>query len=147
MVNGESIRPFRGEDIDDIMEIERRAFPKSAYSKALILEYAGKYPDGFVVVQTGGEVAGYLIYDQREGHVFSMAVKPSHRRKGLGTRLFTHARTRVKGKLWLEVRSKNRGAVHFYESLGMKIRGKVPGYYEQDDALIMVLEEGGGAGA
>jgi ribosomal-protein-alanine N-acetyltransferase len=146
MVNGESIRPFRGEDIDDIMEIERRAFPKSPYPKALILEYARKYPEGFMVLQTGRAVAGYLIYDQREGHVFSMAVKPSRRRKGLGTRLFMHARTHAKGKLWLEVRSKNRSALHFYESLGMRIRGKIPGYYEQDDAFIMVLEVGGGAG-
>lgn len=145
MANGESIRPFRREDIEDIMEIERRAFPKSAYPEALILEYARKYRDGFVVLQLGGEAAGYLIYDRREGHVFSMAVKPSHRRKGLGTKLFTHARTHAKGKLWLEVRSKNRGAVRFYESLGMKVRGRVPGYYEEDDALVMVLEEGGGA--
>lgn len=145
-MNAAVIRPFRIEDLQDIMEIEGRAFPKSAYPKALILEYAGNYPDGFLVLQTGGEVVGYLIYDRREGHVFSMAVKPSHRRKGLGTRLFTHARTHGKGTLWLEVRSKNRSAVRFYESLGMKIRGKVPGYYEQDDALIMVLEEGGGAG-
>jgi ribosomal protein S18 acetylase RimI-like enzyme len=69
-----------------------------------------------------------------------MAVKTSRRRKGLGRMMFTHARNHVEGKLWLEVRSKNSGAVRFYESLGMRIRGKVPGYYETDDALIMVLE-------
>lgn len=136
-----TIRPFRGEDIDAIMEIERRAFPKSVYPKALILEYARKFPEGFLVLQAGEEEAGYLIYDPADGHIFSMAVKPAHRRKGIGSRLLTHARNRAQGKLWLEVRSKNRSALRFYESLGMKIRGRVPGYYEEDDALVMVQEE------
>ena len=129
------------QDIHDIMEIERQAFPKSAYSKALILDYARRYPEGFIVLDTGGEVVGYLIYDEQQGHIFSMAVKSSCRRKGLGRMMFMHARNHVEGKLWLEVRSKNSGAVLFYESLGMRIRGKVPGYYETDDALIMVLEK------
>jgi ribosomal-protein-alanine N-acetyltransferase len=141
MVDGKSVRAFRVEDIHDIMEIERQAFPKSAYPRALILEYARKYPGGFIVMETGREVAAYLIYDEQEGHIFSMAVKPSHRRKGLGRRMFMYARNHVEGKLWLEVRSKNSGAVRFYERLGMRIRGRVPGYYETDDALIMVLEE------
>ena len=140
MVNGEIIRAFRIEDLHDIMEIERQAFPKSVYPKALILEYARKYPSGFIVLETGGKVAGYLIYDEQEGHIFSMAVKPSRRRQGLGRMLVMHARNHAEGKLWLEVRSKNRGAVGFYERLGMRIRGRVPGYYETDDALIMILE-------
>ena len=141
MVNAANVRAFRMDDLHGIMEIERRAFPKSAYPTALILEYAEKYPAGFIVLETEGEVAGYLIYDEQEGHIFSMAVKPSHRRKGLGRMLFMHARNHGEGKLWLEVRSKNRGAVRFYESLSMRVRGRVPGYYETDDALIMVLEE------
>jgi ribosomal-protein-alanine N-acetyltransferase len=135
------IRAFRTEDIHDIMEIEMQAFPKSAYPTELLREYAKKYPSGFIVLETGAEVVGYLIYDERQGHVLSMAVKPSHRRRGIGRALFMHARGHVKGKLWLEVRSQNREAVHFYRSMGMRIRGRVSGYYETDDALIMVLAE------
>ena len=122
------------------MDIEKLAFPKSAYPKALLLDYAKKYPGGFIVLETAGEVAGYLIYDEREGHIFSMAVKPSHRRKGIGKEMFLHARRHGKRKLWLEVRSKNAEAIRFYQSLGMRIRGRIPGYYETDDAFIMVLE-------
>jgi len=147
MVNTAIIRPFRIKDIHDIMEIEGRAIPKSAYPKALILEYARAYPDGFLVLETGGEVAGYLIYDRRQGHILSMAVRPLHRRKGLGSVLFTHARNHARKRLWLEVRSKNTGAVQFYARLGMTVRGRVPNYYETDDALIMILEEESGAGA
>lgn len=141
MVNATSVRAFRVEDLHDIMEIEGQAFPKSAYPKALMLEFARNHPTSFIVAETGSEVVGYVVYDEREGHIFSMAVKPSHRRRGLGKMMFMRVRTRVEGRLWLEVRSKNSGAIRFYESMGMTIRGKVPQYYETDDALIMTLEQ------
>jgi [ribosomal protein S18]-alanine N-acetyltransferase len=123
------------------MEIERQAFPKGRYPKELILEYARKYPESFIVAELEGELAGYMIYD-RGGHVFSMAVKPCFRRKGLASMMFAHAKKQAEGRLWLEVRSENTGAVRFYERMGMGIRGKVPRYYGADDALVMVVEEG-----
>jgi ribosomal-protein-alanine N-acetyltransferase len=133
------VREFRLEDIRDIMEIERQAFPKSEYPKEIVLAYARKYPDTFIVLETDHEIAGYLIYD-RGGHIFSMAVRPLYRRKGFGKRMFVHARDHAEGKLWLEVRSKNTGAIRFYEAMGMRIRGRIPRYYETDDAFIMVLD-------
>jgi len=48
-----------------------------------------------------------------------------------------HALKCAKKGLWLEVRSRNRGAIEFYKRLGMKIVGKIPKYYRGDDALIM----------
>lgn len=139
-MNSESIRTFGAGDIHRIMEIERQAFPKGRYPKELILDYARRHPDTFIVLEVENELAGYMIYD-RGGHIFSMAVKPSFRRKGLGSIMFTHARQRAGDKLWLEVRSKNTGAIRFYENMGMRIMGKVPRYYETDDALLMVHEK------
>jgi ribosomal-protein-alanine N-acetyltransferase len=134
-----TVREIRMADMNGIMEIERQAFPKSGYPKEVILDYASKYPDSFIVLEMDHEIAGYLIYD-RGGHIFSMAVKPLYRRKGFGKRMFVHARDQAEGKLWLEVRSKNTGAIRFYEAMGMRVRGRVPRYYETDDAFIMVLD-------
>jgi ribosomal-protein-alanine N-acetyltransferase len=134
-----NIRAFRPGDIQRVMEIERQAFPKGRYPKELILEYARRYPEGFIVVELESDLVGYMIFN-REGHIFSMAVKPSFRRKGLGRMMFAHAREHAEDKLWLEVRSRNSGAIRFYENMGMRIRGKVPKYYDTDDALVM--EEG-----
>ena len=55
--------------------------------------------------------------------------------------LLLHALEASKKRLWLEVRSKNRGAIAFYKSMGMETAGKVENYYGDDDALIMVLSE------
>jgi ribosomal-protein-alanine N-acetyltransferase len=134
------IRKFRREDIHQILEIEEEAFPKTAYPKETFLYYARRVPDNFMILETGGDIAGYIIFDL-DGHIHSTAVKPEHRRKGFGKLLFLHALESAKKRVWLEVRSKNRGAIAFYNSMGMKIKAKVTNYYGDDDALIMVLSE------
>jgi ribosomal protein S18 acetylase RimI-like enzyme len=102
-----TVRPFSIEDLKQILEIERAAFPKTGYPKEVILNYAKRLPDGFIVVETGEQIVGYMIFDQT-GHVYSTAVRPSHRRKGFGRELFSHASGQSYGKLWLEVRSKKQ---------------------------------------
>ncbi len=134
-----TVRPFSIEDLKQILEIEREAFPKTGYPKEVILNYAKRLPGGFIVVETGEQIVGYMIFDQT-GHVYSAAVRPSHRRKGFGRRLFLNASEQSYGKLWLEVRSKNTGAIGFYQRIGMRIVGRVEGYYHGDDALIMILD-------
>jgi ribosomal-protein-alanine N-acetyltransferase len=130
------IRKFEAEDINKILEIEKQAFPKTVFSKGMFLNYAYNLPDTFIVVEYNKEIVGYIIFDLT-GHIHSTVVKQSYRRKGFGKMLFMYASSRAKKGLWLEVRSRNRGAIEFYKKLGMKIVGKVPKYYKNDDALIM----------
>lgn len=134
------IRKFKIEDINEILEIEDQSFPKTPYSKEIFLNYANNSPDSFIIIETGKEIGGYIIFDL-SGHVLSTAVKPSYRRKGFGKMLVMYALKSVSKKLWLEVRAKNTAAIEFYKNLGMKIIGKTPNYYESDDALIMVLSK------
>ena len=135
------IRSFRANDIQGILELEGDAFPKSAYPKEVLLNYAFRFPESFVVLEIEDGIGGYIIYDV-DGHIHSMAVKSSHRRRGFGTRLFMQALEHVNDILWLEVRSKNHGAMKFYTKMGMHIVGKVAEYYEGDDALIMLSDLG-----
>ena len=132
------IRTFDPGDIDEILEIEKQAFPKTAYSRELLLRYAIHYPETFMVVETGKGIGGYIIFD-KSGHIYSAAVKAAQRRKGLGTMLFKHALKVSDGKPWLEVRSRNNGAIAFYRAMGMRVSGCIPNYYGKDDALVMVL--------
>jgi ribosomal-protein-alanine N-acetyltransferase len=131
------IRKFEIGDIDKILEIEQQAFPKTAYSKDLFIEYAENNPDGFFVIEASKDIVGYIIFDMK-GHIHSTAVERLHRRKGFGKMLFQHALKCANTQLRLEVRSKNQDAVAFYRKLGMEVVGKIPNYYETDDALVMV---------
>lgn len=131
------IRKFEIGDIHRILEIEQQAFPKTAYPKGLFIEYAKNNPDGFFVIEASQGIVGYMIFDMK-GHIHSMAVERIHRRKGFGRMLFRHALKCANTQLRLEVRAKNQDAVAFYRKLGMKVVGKIPSYYETDDALVMV---------
>ena len=44
------IRRFKLDDIGKILEIEEQAFPKTGYSKEILLSYANTLPDSFVVI-------------------------------------------------------------------------------------------------
>ena len=134
------IRKFKIGDINKILEIEGQAFPKTAYSKETFLSYAKNFPDNFIVLETGKDIVGYIIFDM-SGHIHSTAIKATYRGKGFGKMLFMYALKCAKKRLWLEVRSKNSAAIKFYKKLGMKITGKIPNYYMSDDALIMVLSQ------
>ena len=131
-------RKFKKEELNKILEIEKQASPKTICSKVTFLNYADILSDTFIVVESGKDIVGYIIFDLN-GHIHSTAVKQSYRRRGFGKMLFMHALRRVNKGLWLEVRSRNRGAIAFYKRLGMKIVGKIPNYYGDDDALIMRL--------
>ena len=139
--NSVRIREFKRGDIHAILEIEAQAFPKTAYSKGTFIRYARAFPDGFFILETNEDIAGYIIIDP-DGHIHSTAVKQAFRRKGFGTKLFTRAVAWASKNPWLEVRSRNSVAIAFYKAMGMHLLGKTPGYYGDDDALILVLDQG-----
>ena len=132
------IRKFRLEDIREILSIEEGASPKSVYSKETFLHFAVTSPDTFHVVEVDRKVAGYIIFDAK-GHIYSIVIHPDHRRTGFGSMLVMNALTQANKAVWIEVRSRNIGAIKFYRNLGMRIVGKIPGYYGTDDALVMAM--------
>lgn len=134
------MRAFVIQDIDRILEIEEQAFPKTPYSKDILLGYANRASNQFVVLEVGEDIVGYIIYG-RDGHVISTAVLPGHRRMGFGRMLFRYALKDIEKRLWLEVRAKNESAIGFYETMGMTTIGRTPNYYGDDDALILASSE------
>ena len=134
------VRTFKAEDMNQILEIETQAFPKTPYPKEVLLGYANTPSDRFLVLEAGKDLLGYIIFSQ-DGHIISTAVRPAYRRKGFGRMLFTYALNHAEKRLWLEVRSRNDMALKFYENMGMKKIGITRNYYGDDDALIMVSDE------
>lgn len=95
------------------------------------------------VVAFDGEVIGYggVMVVGDESHVTNLLVIPEHRGAGLGRRLMVWliAASREAGasQLTLEVRRSNHVARSLYHSLGFTQEGVRPGYYGDDDAVIM----------
>ncbi len=139
-MNRISIKPASCYTLEQIIEIEKESYPKTSLSADTFIYYLKYLQDGFVVISYNGEPAGYILFEN-SGHLLSIVVKKDFRRKGLGERLINYAISRSKNKLWLEVRPSNRRAIKFYEKIGFKKIKRIPGYYGNEDAIIMRLSK------
>jgi len=85
----------------------------------------------FFVAVAGVSVVGTIMagYDGHRGWIYSVAVAPSHRRQGIGSRLVSHAEKALtdKGcmKINLQIIESNERVVAFYSSLGYSVEKRV----------------------
>jgi ribosomal protein S18 acetylase RimI-like enzyme len=83
----------------------------------------------------GGAIAGFAImeFGDERAHLVLLAVRPSHRRMGVGQRLLEwmlqSARTAGMASVHLELRSGNDVARRFYRAMSFYETVLVPGYY------------------
>jgi len=140
------IRRFELRDLDRIYEIEKLSF-NEPYSKYLFYFYHFISPDTFLVIEENGVVIGYIIgiiKKRSEGHIVSIAVDPSYRNKGYGTKLMLELIKHFKSNgvkiIKLEVDSRNNVAKKFYEYFGFTSIGIIKKYYKYSDAIVMMLK-------
>ena len=85
--------------------------------------------------QRGGILTGFAImeFGEERAHLMLLAVRPSHRRHGIGRRLLDwmleSARVAGIASVHLELRAVNEEARRFYRALGFHETVLVPGYY------------------
>jgi ribosomal protein S18 acetylase RimI-like enzyme len=85
-----------------------------------------------------GAVAGFAImeFGDERAHLVLLAVRPSHRRLGIGQRMFDwmleSARAAGMASIHLELRSGNDSARRFYRAMGFYETVLVPGYYRAE---------------
>ncbi len=98
-----------------------------------------------LVAERQGRVEGYLMAwrVQDQLHVLNLAVRPSVRRQGTGSRLLQAALAAVQAwglrEVTLEVRESNLAALRFYTAHDFVAVGRRLGYYRDthEDAIIM----------
>jgi ribosomal protein S18 acetylase RimI-like enzyme len=92
-----------------------------------------------------GRIAGFAImeFGDERAHLVLLAVRPTHRRAGVGRRLVEwlveSARAAGIASLHLELRAGNEAARGFYRAMGFDETIVVPGYYRgREPALRMI---------
>ncbi|ELY60924.1 ribosomal-protein-alanine acetyltransferase [Natronococcus amylolyticus DSM 10524] len=141
-----SIRPAERADLLAVVRIERESFPQpwpyDAFERFL------DEPGFLVAVDALGAVAGYVVadvnrqYGRNRGHVKDIAVRPERRGSGVGSALLSrivavllsHGADSIK----LEVRESNDAAKRLYRKFRFEPLRRVPGYYDDEDAIVMV---------
>ena len=131
-------------DLDDIEEIERRAYP-TPWSRSMFASELAKPTSICLGAFEGERLVGYIVNSRYVDawHVMNVAVDPRFQRRGIATqlleRLFELTADDERRGYTLEVRVSNRDAIALYEKLGFEPRGVRRGYYtdNREDALIM----------
>ena len=139
---------MRPEDLDEVLSIERASFSMPWSRGAFLYEIQQNRVARCRVVREAGDIVGYLCVWEigDEIHITNVAVRPSHRRRGIARMLLgavlAEAKVRDIRLVVLEVRPSNREAIALYESFGFRVTGRRRGYYYDtgEDALVMEAE-------
>ena len=138
-------------DLADIIQMERSAFGKMAWSSTdFERAIAGAYDHPLVLRTLKNGIERTVAYAVLrilgpEAEIENICVAEDCRGQGLGEALMDamleKAGSHGAAKVWLEVRSRNLPARRLYEKKGFAQEYVRKDYYEapQDDALIMAL--------
>jgi len=141
------LRKFSFSDLERVRKIDKVSFPdRASYSENFLKKLSQNYPQGFVVAEENKKIIGYTIGRPKNGQaeIISLAVDPGWREKGIGTILtkflIEHFQKEGIKEVFLYVRTKNKGAVSFYQELGFKISETLESFYSNgDNAYLMKL--------
>ena len=92
-----------------------------------------------------GRITGFAImeFGEERAHLVLLAVRPTHRRAGIGQRLvdwlLESARTAGIASVHLELRAGNEAARGFYRAMGFDETIVVPGYYRGREAALRMI--------
>lgn len=133
------------DSIDELYFVEKNCFGDPWTKEMLESEISNKLSVLETESKNGilcGYALGRVVADEAE--LFKIAVLPDFRRQGVAEKLLTkiHGQMRQKGAFvcFLEVRSRNMPAVLLYEKAGYQRVRVIPGYYGDDDAVVLRRE-------
>ena len=142
-----NIRASEERDLARILQIEKSAFPKSAWTREMIsIELTLNVDRNTWVIDSNKELVGYcmLRYGPNEVHLINMAVDPSLQKMGIGKKLLIHFLDNIPkdSSTYLEVKRGNFPAIKLYLNAGFKDIAIREDYYpDGEDAIVMCLKK------
>lgn len=131
-------REYRKEDLDQLTELEKRAFLVGPYNRTMLRRVFNRADATTIIAEEENRIAGYVVsipLDSESSDVESIAVDPDFQRTGLGSELMVKIEDRMRKSGFkysiLEVRDRNSEAIAFYEKHGYEIISHLPSYYTE----------------
>ena len=150
MICSEEIRLARTRDALCIAEMSRDFIESGlgwSWTPSRVLRAIVDKSTNVLVGVERDEVIAFAVmqYSDAEARLDLFGVHPSHRRKGVGTRMVKWleetALVNGNGVVYLETRLRNHDAREFYKSLGYRVVQRVPGYYKGRETAIQMAHD------
>jgi [ribosomal protein S18]-alanine N-acetyltransferase len=133
--------------LDKLYQIEEQCFDQEAFTKHQIAYLLTDYNTLSLVAKSNSDIAGFIIAqveienETLYGHIITINVSPSYRRKGVATKLIQEIELLLKQKgiteSHLEVREDNNAAIKLYQSLKYQKISKLEKYYGNKHGLYL----------
>ena len=134
------LRLYEPADFETLYAIDRACYPRGiAYSRDMLREFLEQPGADCLVAESGvpreDGIVGFLIAEAQGagGHIVTLDVVESHRRKGIGTALLRGMEQRLAARgvrtVFLETATSNEAGVAFWQRHGYRTFGVLRGYY------------------
>jgi len=142
-----SMESMTMDNLLDVMVIEKECFPGTGFSKRFFTKLLVDNQMRTFIIRVGTQIAGYFMYKlpgprAKRCHLYSIAVSPMFRRKGLSKimmdKLLVDARQDKAIKISLAVEIDNLSAKTLYEAYGFRITGRKEGCYQNGAAADLM---------
>ena len=144
-----SLRPFRGADLDALTAIDQDCFPPGiSYTRTELLGFIGQRNAKTWVAEAGEKIVGFVVAERQlrqVGHIITIDVVKSWRRRGVGARLMEAVEDWVRQQglrlVYLETAEDNVPAQRFYQERGYEQIETLKDYYARGlDAWLMAKQ-------
>lgn len=146
---GVQLRPYRASDLDTLFEIDQRCFaPGISYSRAELEGFIAHRRSATWVAEADSDTVGFLVARREPGgagHIITIDVVESWRRRGVGKALMDAAESWAAGLdlavLYLETAVDNEIAQRFYRRRGYHKLRRVENYYADGAAGWIMVKQ------
>ena len=151
------IRKCAIEDLDGVIEVNERELPED-YPYFFYKSILDNFPECFLVAQNKhGKIIAYIMWRVEKapsvnslkyinkGHLVSVAVSESYKRKGIAKELLSDSMVAIKKykihEYVLEVRVSNYTAIRLYEKFDFKIESIKNNYYRDGENAYFLIKK------
>lgn len=138
------IRKMKISDINEVSKIENESFKDPWPSAAFLEALFHKNIISVVAVEDKNSVIGYgiAVKENKFFHIANLAVKKTHRKKGIGSEILSYLLSLNERKpVILEVRKSNRKAIKLYKKFKFKKYGEIKNYYPDSESAIVMIKK------
>jgi ribosomal-protein-alanine N-acetyltransferase len=131
------LRDYRRSDFESMWALDQECFPRGiSYTRSELRAFLSQKTAETVVAEHEGRLVAFVLGSRprpARGHVITLDVAASARRRGLGRRLMVELERRFRAagvtQVALETAVTNTTAIAFYQRLGYRTVARLTDYY------------------
>jgi [ribosomal protein S18]-alanine N-acetyltransferase len=131
-----TIRQSDAKDFPALFKLDQKCFPAGiAYSKTMLKHFMAQPGAECLVAVNENEIVAFLLTEENPplGHVMTLDVAETHRRKGIGSMLLGESENNLRFRgvrtMLLETAISNEAGVAFWQRHGYRIEAVLRNYY------------------